>query len=74
MQRGGRSWRERHHLPFLCAPGYTPNPGHREEAGLLSGLQRGPSPVREGMTTEDTDKSTDSHSLPLWKAVNQSLY
>lgn len=33
MQRGGRSWREMHHLPLLCAPGYTPSPGHREEAG-----------------------------------------
>lgn len=41
---------------------------------VLSGLQRVPSPVGEGMTTEDTDKSTDSHSLLLWKAVSQSLY
>ena len=41
---------------------------------LLPGLQRAPSPVGEGVTTEDTDKPTDHHSLLLRKAVSQSLY
>lgn len=32
-QRGGRSWKEMHRLPFLRAPGLMLGTGHREEAG-----------------------------------------